>query len=207
VYESPNFAANDNSEKRRVDDGKDKRDQFEWRLLFYAAGAALFLFLPPLIYGFDIFEMLYIFVAVPIFTLILLIVAIRKKGSRRLTILGIALVYAAVSWGLFRNSRELRTTGRWLLWSKDYKAKLLAQPSPPNGTLRHIEWDGWGFPGAGNTVVYLVFDPNDSLFTAAKTNSSGQFGGLPCEVYRVRRLENNYYTVLFYTDTEWDSCN
>jgi hypothetical protein len=207
VYESPGSAANNNSEKPRVVEGKDRREQFDWRLPLYAAVAALILFVPLLIGGLDILEMPYIFVAVPIFTLALLIAAVRKKGARRLTLLGVAIVYAVVSWGLFRNSRELRTTGRWLLWSKEYKAKVLSQPTPSNEALRHIEWDGWGYAGVGNTIVYLVFDPNDSLLAAAKTHSSGKFGGLPCEVARVRRLEKNYYTVLFYTDTEWDSCN
>jgi hypothetical protein len=66
------------------------------------------------------------------------------------------------------NSLELRTTIRWLLWSKDYKTKVLTQPNSAKGELKHIEWDGWGFPGAGDTVVYLVFDPDDSLSTEAR---------------------------------------
>jgi len=107
---------------------------------------------------------------------------------------------------LFENSHELHTTTRWLLWSKDYKADVLTQVSA-NGALRHIEWDGWGGFGAGDTYVYLVFDPYDSLSTAARSHSSGKFSGIPCEVYRVRRLESQYYTVVFYTNTEWDNCN
>ena len=117
------------------------------------------------------------------------------------------IVYLAISWWLFKNSRELRTTTRWLLWSNDYKAKVLAQPDSANGLLKHIEWDGWGFPGAGDTVVYLVFDPNDSLSTVARSHSSGKFSGIPCKVYQVRRLESHYYSVLFYTDTDWAHCN
>jgi hypothetical protein len=107
---------------------------------------------------------------------------------------------------LFINSDELRTTTRWLLWSKKHKANVLAQPDSTNGTLRHIEWDVWGYPGFGNTVVHLVFDPNESLFTAASSHSAGKFSGLPCEVSRVNRLESHYYTVMFYTDTDWDHC-
>jgi hypothetical protein len=116
------------------------------------------------------------------------------------------VVYVAVSWGLFKNSRELHSTTQWLFSSKDYKAKVLAQLSPANGELRHIEWDGWGW-GGNDTVEYLVFDPNDWLSAAANSHSSGKFRGIPCEVYRVRRLESHYYTVLFYTDTGWNSCN
>jgi hypothetical protein len=93
-----------------------------------------------------------------------------------------------------------------VLWSKDYKTRVQAQPNLVNGSLKHIEWDGWGFAGA-NTVEYLIFDPNDSLWTAARSHSSGKFSGLPCEVLRVRRLDSHYYSVLFYTETDWDHCN
>ena len=91
-------------------------------------------------------------------------------------------------------------------YSNDYKAEVLAQPSSTGASLKHVEWDGWGFVGSGDTVVYLVFDPNDSLAGAARTGSPGKFSGLPCEVLRVRRLENHWYTALFYTDTNWEHC-
>jgi hypothetical protein len=81
------------------------------------------------------------------------------------------------------HSKKIHWTTRWFLWSKKYKAEVAAQPAATQG-LRHIEWDGWGFPGAGDTVVYLVFDPNDSLLS---TDSSRRFAGIPCEVPRVRR--------------------
>jgi hypothetical protein len=115
-------------------------------------------------------------------------------------------VFWAVSWALFKNSFELRSITRWTLGSNDYKVKVLAQPVPQNGVLKHIEWDGWGFAGE-DTVAYLVFDPNDLLAAAAKSHSPGRFAGIPCAVSRVRRLESHYYTVLFYTDTDWDHCD
>jgi hypothetical protein len=59
---------------------------------------------------------------------------------------------------------------------------------------------------AQNTEVYLVYDPTDSLSVAALINESGKFEGIPCEVRVVRRLENHWYTVLFYTSTTWDYC-
>ena len=65
---------------------------------------------------------------------------------------------------------------------------------------------GWGFPGAGDTTVYLVFDPNNSLAAAAHSHAPGKYNGLPCEVFKVRRLEIHWYTVQFYTDTAWDDC-
>jgi len=68
-----------------------------------------------------------------------------------------------------------------------------------------MEWDGWGFAGS-DTVVYLVYDPNDSLVPAVRSHSSGNFKGIPCEVWHVRRLESNWYSVVFYTETAWNSC-
>jgi hypothetical protein len=67
-----------------------------------------------------------------------------------------------------------------------------------------MEWDGWGLVGSGDTVVYLVFDPNDSFTSSAKGHSSGKLRGIPCEVLRVRRLESHWYTALFYTNPAWD---
>ena len=188
-------------------DEETTRNWFDWRFPFYGAIWALILFVPIMSDGTRIVGALYFFVGIPIISLILVVVAIRKKGLRRLAVLSMLVAYAAISWGLLRNSDELRTSSRWLLWSKEYKIKILAQPDSPNGALKHIEWDGWGFPGAGDTVVYLVFDPDDSLSTAAKSRSSGKFSGIPCEVPNVRRLESHYYSVLFYTDTDWGHCN
>jgi hypothetical protein len=116
-------------------------------------------------------------------------------------------IYWAISLGLWSSSGELHTITRWLIWSKDYKAQVLAQPNAGSGTLKHIEWDAWGFPGAGNTTVYLVFDPDNSLSTAPKTNSEGKFRGIPCGVSQVRKLESRYYTIILYTDTDWSHCN
>lgn len=115
------------------------------------------------------------------------------------------VIYCSISLGLFKYSRELQSATRWGLLSKGYKAKVLAQPNPSNGELKHIEWDGWGW-GGNDTVEYLVFDPNNSLTTAAKDHLSGKFGGIPCEVPLVRRLEKHWYTVLFYTDETWNNC-
>jgi hypothetical protein len=190
-----------------MDDETTRRDWFDWRFPFYGAIGALIFFVPTMFDGTDILGALYFFVAVPIISLIVLVVAIRKKRLQRLAVLSMLIAYSAISWSLLNNSRDLRTASRWLLWSKEYKKKVLAQPNSTNGALKHIEWDGWGFPGAGDTVVYLVFDPDDSLSKAAQSHSPGKFSGVPCEVPRVRRLESHYYSVLFYTDTDWEHCN
>jgi hypothetical protein len=102
-------------------------------------------------------------------------------------------------------NHEWRTTVRWMLYSGTYKAEVLAQPTVA-GELRHIEWDGWGGFGAGDTVVYLVFDPNDSLAAAATKHVPGKFNGIRCVVPDVRRLGKNWYAVQFYTDEDWQHC-
>jgi hypothetical protein len=119
----------------------------------------------------------------------------------------LALVgFVAISWSLDRNEGTLRPFLRWLLWSRRYKAELMAEPDPPTGELKHIAWDTWGFVPTGFDIVYLVFDPTDSLANAAKFKTPGRFGGIPCEVPRVVRLEKQWYAVNFYTDEEWGNC-
>jgi hypothetical protein len=183
-------------------------DRFHWSLPLYAAAGALIIFLPISLYSSQWGTFLYLIGAVPIISLVLLVIgivlAIRREPRRALAIVAALFVLWGVSWALLRNELPMRSGVRWLWNSKAYKAQVLAQPVPANGELRHIEWDGWGFAGAGDTTVYLVFDPNDSL--AAGSRISGKFNRIPCEVPEVRRLERNWYTVLFYTDTSWGHC-
>lgn len=108
--------------------------------------------------------------------------------------------------GAWTLSPSARTTLRWSISSGHYKRQVLALPPPMDGYLRHVEWDRWGFPGAGNTVVYLVLDPTNGLAAAATSGKPGAFPGLPCEVYKVRALESTWYTVVFYTETDWEHC-
>jgi hypothetical protein len=91
------------------------------------------------------------------------------------------VIFGSLSWLIFRVSDDVRTTGRWLIRSDKYKAEILAQPNPANGELKHAEWDGWGFAGSGDTVVYLVFDPDESLATAAKSHSPGNLMAYPVQ--------------------------
>ena len=183
-----------------------EENRFHWQLPFYIAMGSLLIFFPVTNYDSTFGEILYLFVVAPIVSFFLLVLAIRGKGRRRLAILSMLAVYWLVSWTLVKNSVDMRAASRWLIRSKDYKAQVLALPDSGNGELRHIEWDSWGFPGAGDTHVYLVFDPNDSLSAPAKSHSLGKFSGIPCEISRVRRLENQWYSVVFYTDTDWGHC-
>jgi hypothetical protein len=181
-------------------------NRFNWWLPFYGGLGAMIVLLPKMIFGNDIGRFLMTVVVAAIVGLILLLIVVRMIRRQSLSVLLMLAIFCAVSWFLFGISDDVRMTGRWLVHSKAYKSEVLAQSGPPTGELKHVEWDGWGFAGSGETIVYLVFDPNDSLAVAATNRSPGKFSGIPCEVLDVRRLENHWYSVHFYTDTAWDHC-
>jgi hypothetical protein len=95
---------------------------------------------------------------------------------------------------------------RWFVDANEYKSKVMREPLAQDGSLRHVEWEGWGWAGVGDTVTYLVFDPSDRLKDASTTGLSGQYQGIHCSVLRVRQLEKNWYTVRFYTQQDWSHC-
>jgi hypothetical protein len=167
---------------------------------------------PNISYFWDTFVVLPILLLISLTLIVLLIRAAFGYGHVQfLPLLATLAVLWAIPASFFFYDRQypvaLRETARWLVWSHDYKNEVLAQPTSTSGDLKHIEWDGWGFPGAGNTTVFLVFDPTDSLSTAAKNHQSGKFNGIPCEVFRVSRLESHWYTVIYYTGPyNWDKC-
>ena len=182
------------------------KDRFVWwfpALTALCGAAALF---PLTLSGSDLCAILYVFVTIPLVSLVLLLIAYRRRRKQRfcaLSAFALFLVFTAV---LFTRFAEMRDATRWFVYGRAFKADLLTQADTAGGQLKHIEWEGWGFAGTGDTVVYLVFDPTDSLASASKTRKSGKFSGLPCDVYRVRRLENEWYAVQFYTDTDWEHC-
>lgn len=100
---------------------------------------------------------------------------------------------------------QWRWRAKWLLDSGKYKAEVLDMPAKKDGSLRHVEWDGWGWAGM-DTTVYLVYDPENDLAQAARADRPGKYPGIPCEVPSVRKLANKWYTVLFYTNTDWEHC-
>lgn len=131
----------------------------------------------------------------------------RRRSRRQLLTLAILWI-VSMSFFLFDSSHPIaiRSMARWLVSARAYKTQVLEQPQPPNGELKHIDWDGWGM-FAQNTDVYLVFDPSDSLWKAALSGEPGKFDGIPCEVQLVRRLESHWYSVIFYTGEGWEQCN
>jgi hypothetical protein len=179
---------------------------FNWQLPLYGALAAIFVLFPKMLFGNDAGAFLLTVLLGATVCVVLLIVVVLKIRRQIISSLLVLVVFGAVCWALFRVSEDVRTVCRWTLHENAYKAEVLAQPSSMNARLKHVEWDGWGFAGS-DTVVYLVFDPNDSLASAARIGAPGKFNGIPCEVPHVRRLEHQWYTVLFYTDTDWDHCN
>jgi hypothetical protein len=178
-----------------------ERERFNWQLPFYTASVTIVVCVLEALAEPD--GTLYFLLLVPIVSLFflgfLLFAAIAKKPRRCLAILSMLAVFWILSFALLKNHYSIRNVARWSLWSHRYKAEVLAQPDSANKEFKHIEWDGWGFPGAGDTTVYLVFDPKNSLSQAAKTGIEG----IPCKVAGVTRLESRWYAVLFYTDERW----
>jgi hypothetical protein len=131
----------------------------------------------------------------------LLVFGLAKKGRQRLAALFVVMTYVLTAALLKSNYSLARDHARWLLLSSSYKAKVLGQP--PSQDLKHVEWDSWGFAGVGDTMVYLVSDPTDSLAGSTEALPPVKTRSLPCEVVRVRRLGRQWYTVLFYSGTYW----
>ena len=156
--------------------------------------------------------LLMVFVVAPI--LLVLSIASLIYAAVRRRHLGTTAGTLAVLWAmvgclfLYDRARpfEIRETTRWFLLSHEYKQQVLAQPAPANGDLKHLEWDSTGFAGVAINISYLVFDPTETLSAAARNSRTAKFNGVPCEVRAIRRLENHWYAVLFYTDQAWDEC-
>jgi hypothetical protein len=183
---------------------------FTWRMQLYAVLIALVLSIAIGICPEDTALLLYIFLVAPLLigsAISLAIFVFSKKRRQYLGLVPTLAVLCAISAVTFLHGFDIRSTARWLVWSNDYKARVLAQPEPRNGELRHIEWDGWG-EFAQDFSVFLVFDPNDSLSGPAKKGQYGKFNGIPCEVDVVHRMDSHWYTVLFegYVDPSWNSC-
>ena len=185
------------------------------RFPLYSALAASTLFIAiEIICPIDIALFLRLFVVGPILLVASIVVAIcsiaSKHGSRyQQLLLALGILWVISSSLLvydFKNPLVVRSAVRWTVGSWHYKSEVLAQPKASNGELQHLEWDGWGWAGQ-DTDVFLVFDPTDALATAARSGRAGKFDGIPCEVYRVRRLEHHWYTVQNYTNQDWRQCN
>jgi hypothetical protein len=180
--------------------------RINWRLPVIAALGALVIFLPDLWFGNGGFQSFLVLTMMIVFTLLLLANAWHKRQQGRSAVLMVA-AYAAVLWIGFLCTYPVRTATRWLFWKKDYKAQTLAQPQPQEGELQHMEWDAWGFPGEGDSFVFLVYDPKDTLAAAVSARYSGKFNGIPCQVPHLIRMESQWYLAQYYPDTSWNECS
>jgi hypothetical protein len=185
---------------------------FNWKVQVYAGLVAMVLFVAINLCRSDTALFLYLFIAAPVLVgstiSLMAFLALSKNHRWYLSLVpALAIVYV-IAAATFLHGFDIRTRARWLVWSHEYKTLVLAQPQPSNGGLKHIEWDGWGAFGQ-DFSVFLVFDPEDSLSGPAGDHLYGKFSGIPCEVDNVRRLDAQWYTVLFdgYVDARsWDSC-
>jgi hypothetical protein len=187
-----------------------KGDRFSWRLSICAAALAPIAYIATTaVFSSDGSFFLYILMVAPIVILTLLITAIvngvRGRPTGSLSAIAALAAFLIISFAVLRNSFDIRARTRWLLKSSTYKAEVLGQPSSNDRSLKHVEWDGWGFAGS-DTLVYLAYDPSDSLSTLTGNGLRRKISSLPCEVAAVRRLEKQYYAIEFYTDTSWDHC-
>ena len=153
----------------------------------------------------------YFFVWIPFITtivglvcLILMVIAAIRKRRRQIILLLLAIVtFVATAAALDKGGDSLRSYLRWLLWSRRFKAEVLAQPAPSNGELRHMVWEETGFAGVANVTTYIALDPSDALSNA---HLPGKVAGIPCTVLRAFRLERHWHSVWFYTDETWSEC-
>jgi hypothetical protein len=184
-----------------------------WRPLLGAAVIGLLVFTAIATCQADTSLFLNVFVVAPALLVVslgsLIHAVIRHRQLR--AVLATLLVLWAMAACFFLYNREhpfaIRETARWLIRSHEYKQQVLAQPTSANGDLKHIEWDASGFAGVANNTAYLVFDPADTLSAAARNNQVAKFNGVPCKVRAIRRLEDHWCSVLFFTDQAWGECN
>jgi len=182
----------------------DRNHFARWFPIYIAGSIALALF--PLTFSSSDFSVIfYVCVTVPLVCLCLGILVLKCRRTRRTAAVATLAAFLVFTGMLLTNFLVIKDAVRWFAYGRILKGEVLKQPEPINSSLRHIEWEGWGFAG-NDTTVYLVFDPKNALANATKKQTSGKFGDLPCEVYRIRQRESQWYTVQFYTQTDWDSC-
>jgi hypothetical protein len=180
-------------------------DRFARWFSLCAAGCGVLALFPLTLSSPDLSVIFYVLITIPLVCFILLVVFWKHRGKQRVAALSALAIFVIFTAVLFTNFVDTRDGVRWFVYGRALKAEVVAQPGPTPGPLKHVEWDGWGF-GGNDTTVYLVFDPTDTLATAANARKSGKFGSLPCEVFRIRQREKEWYTVQFYTNTDWDAC-
>jgi len=129
-----------------------------------------------------------------------------QTTAPRRTILSVALfaTFTAIIVMVLVNCSP-RPEAVWVTKSQTYKQQVLAA-TVAGGELKHVEWDGdgWGGAATGDWMSYVVFDPSDSLSEATKSDTPAKYSGIPCTVIKIRRLENQWYSVVLDMNQFWD---
>jgi hypothetical protein len=139
-----------------------------------------------------------LFLVIPIASLFLIGLLIIQKGKTRATCFALLSFYALTSWQMEKHWMETRSELRWIGEARSWKDETLQRPSEPGSGIKWVVWDGWGM-FAQDTDVYLVFDPDDGL----RNYSPSHLNGLPKPVWKVQRLEKQWYSVTFFTEDGW----
>ena len=170
------------------------------------AWTALLAFLIPYLIGispgFDLGQLAYFLLFVPLIALTLLIFAFKRRSRRAWLVL---CIFCCVSMLCFKADYFLRVHGRWMWLENTAKREVFAQGSPSAGQLGHMAWDGWGM-FAQDTEVYLVTDPANATIAVTRSADGLRAKGVPCAFWRSYRLEPHWYALVFFTNTNWDSC-
>lgn len=161
-------------------------------------------FVPVAVFGSALAEVVYLYLFLPFAIAMVLLGVLVLAKRHALSVLVAAVVFFGVTWLLFQNTDAIHNTAWWALYGKTYQRRVLAQSAKP-GQLKHAEWNGWGL-GDSKTVVYLVYDPSNSLAGAAREHTAGRYAGIPCRVPSVSRLASHWYAVEFYANENWNSC-
>ncbi|MGC8548380.1 MAG: hypothetical protein ACP5M4_01660 [Acidobacteriaceae bacterium] len=169
-----------------------------------AAIAAFAIFVPVAVFGSAFAVLVYLYLFLPFGLSAGLMVGLVLAKRQAVSILAATVMFCAVTWLLFQNADAVKDTARWHLYGSSYQRRVLAAPAQ-TGQLKHVVWDGWELGGM-DTTVYLVYDPENSLATAARKHTSGKFAGIPCPVPSVRRLASEWYAVEFFTGERWNRC-
>ena len=173
----------------------------------FSAAVALIASLVAIVFTSDIGTLLYLIGIAILSTLLLgIAIALRRGRQQRLTSVAAFGVFLFVTVGVLISQRQIRPHLLWLVWSNRYKSEVLANSAAANGEFKHVEWDGdgWGSGATGDWMGYVVFNPSDSLSAATMTNFPTQYEGMPCKVVLVRRLENQWYSVVLDMNQFWD---
>lgn len=194
-------------------DDMSAKGRFSWLMLLAAAVIGLLVFTAIATCQADTFLFINVFIVAPallVGSIVSLLYAVIRH-RQLFAIFGTLAVLWALAASVFLYDRahpfEIRETARWLVWSREYKKEVLAQPVSTNGDLKHIEWDVSGFAAVANNTVYLVFDPTDTLSEVAGKDQAVKINRVSCKVRAIHRLESHWYAILFYTDQVWDDCN